>query len=123
MTSVSTDKLMIVERPELQPGFCMATLSHEDPKGFVDTMNIPAVIDPRVYISVSWIEETARKLGMEFPPEDGGSAQRIADLEDQLREADKALYAIDVMESAGFVARKKNKAAVKVVKHPAKKAA
>ena len=127
MSTVSTDKLLIVDSPAMQPGFCMATLSHEDPKGFVDTLNIPAVIDPRVYISVSWIEETARKLGMDYPPEDGGVQKRVEDLEEQLREADKQLYAIDMMESAGYVARKKaaprQKAEVKVTKHSAKKAA
>ena len=47
---MDTDKMLIVERCEYTPGHCMATLKHEDPKGFVDTLNIPAVIDPRVYI-------------------------------------------------------------------------
>lgn len=99
--TADTDKLIIVERPEMQPGFCAATLHHEDPKGFVDTLNTPACIDPRIYISVSWVEETARKLGMEYT--DAGDARRVKELEEQLREADKALSAFEVIEAGGYV--------------------
>lgn len=106
MTVTLNDKLHIVERPELQPGYCMATMSDRDPKGFIDTMNTPSCFDPRVYISVSWVEEAARKLGMEYPKGDP-AAKRVAELEEQLREADAQLRAIDVIESAGFTARKK----------------
>lgn len=121
MTVVAdTDKMLIVERPEMHPGHCMATLTSEDPKGFIDTTLVPAVIDPRVYISVSWVEETARKLGMEYPT-DNNDAVRVRELEEQLLEADRQLQAIDVMESAGFVARKKATRKAPARKAPAKK--
>lgn len=99
------DELRIVDGPELPPGHCIATLRTEDKKGFVDTLLTPAVIDPRVYLSVSYIEDVARGLGMEYPK--GQRDDDVEDLKRQLAEAEKALEAVDVMESAGFVARKK----------------
>ena len=63
------DSLVIVDRCEMPPGQCIATMSHDDPKGFVDTLLTPAVVDPRVYLSVSYIEELARKLGMAYDNE------------------------------------------------------
>jgi hypothetical protein len=99
------DSLVVVERCEMPPGHCIATMSDSDPKGFVDTLLTPALVDPRVYLSVSYIEEAARKLGMEYADE--GNGARIEELEAELAEAERQLRAIDVMESAGFVARKK----------------
>lgn len=117
---MDTDKMLIVERCEYTPGHCMATLKHEDPKGFIDTMLSPAVMDPRVYISVSWVEEMAIKLGMVYVEDAGKDSRRVAELEEQLREADAVANAIDVMESAGFTARQKRNAPKKT---PAKKSA
>lgn len=117
------DGLNIVEKPTILPGMCMATLSSEDPQGFIDTLLSPACVDPRVYISVSWIEETAKKLGMVYPDDPEGQTARIRDLEEQLKEADKQLHAIEVMESAGFVARKAKKAPAKKAPAKTKKAA
>jgi hypothetical protein len=117
---MDTDKMLIVERPEYAPGHCMATLKHEDPKGFIDTMLSPPVMDPRVYISVSWVEEMAGKLGMVYVEDAGKDSRRIEELEEQLREADAVARAIDVMESAGFTSRQKRNAARKT---PAKKSA
>lgn len=117
---MDTDKMMIVERCEYAPGHCMASLKDTDPKGFVDTMLSPAVMDPRVYISVSWIEEMATKLGMVYVEDAGKDSRRIEELEEQLREADAVARAIDVMESAGFTARQKRSAPKKT---PAKKSA
>jgi hypothetical protein len=114
MSITLSDKLVIVERPEMQPGYCMASMADRDPKGFIDTLLSHSCFDPRVYISVSWVEETARKLGMEYP-EPSDDARRVRELEEQLLEADRQLRAIEVIESAGFTARKKKKA-------PAKKA-
>ena len=104
------DELRIVDGPELPPGYCIATMRTEDRKGFVDTLLTPAVIDPLVYLSVSYIEEVARALGMEYPE---GKTEDVDDLKRQLEEAEKALQAIDVMESAGFTARKKRTPAKK----------
>ena len=103
------DSLVIVDRCEMPPGQCIATMSHDDPKGFVDTLLTPAVVDPRVYLSVSYIEEVARKLGMAYDNESKakGLKARVEELELELAEADKRLEAIDVMESAGFTARKR----------------
>lgn len=115
MSITLNDKLHIVERPEMQPGYCMASLADRDPKGFIDTMNTPSCFDPRVYISVSWVEEAARKLGMEYPKGDP-AAKRVEELEEQLREADAQLRAIEVIESAGFTAKKKAAAKKKTTK-------
>ena len=103
------DSLVVVDRCEMPPGQCIATMSHDDPKGFVDTLLTPAVVDPRVYLSVSYVEEIARKLGMEYADEAKAAAleARVEQLEAELVEADKRIEAIDVMESAGFTARKR----------------
>lgn len=110
------DDLRIVDRPELPPGHCIATMRDEDKKGFVDTLLTPPVIDPRIYLSVSYIEEVARSLGMEYPKVE--QSEEVEDLKRQLEDAEKALQAVDVIESAGFVARKK---AGRPKKAPAKK--
>lgn len=98
-------ELRIIDGPELPPGHCIATMRTEDPKGFVDTLLTPAVIDPRVYLSVSYIEDVARALGMEYVEAEKDDS--VEELKRQLEEAERALQAIDVMESAGFQARKK----------------
>lgn len=105
----------IVVRPELPPGFCIASLASEDPKGFIDTLLAPALpLDPRIYVSVSWVEEMAAKLGWLSPDEAGelraecdALGGQVLDLEDELARADAALDAIDVIESRDFRARKK----------------
>jgi hypothetical protein len=97
----------IVARPELAPGHCIATLKDEDPKGFVDTNLVPAVVDPRVYVSVSWIEECARKLGFVDGAELDDALARAQAAEAELDETNKYLDAIDVLESRDFRARKK----------------
>jgi hypothetical protein len=47
----------------------------------------------------------ARKMGMDYVESAGD--ERIAELELELKEAEKQLTAIDVIESAGFVKRKR----------------
>jgi hypothetical protein len=56
----------------------------EDKKGFVDTLLNPAVIDPRVYLSVTYIEDVARKLGMEYVEGPDERDERIKELEAEL---------------------------------------
>jgi hypothetical protein len=77
----------IVERPIHAPGQCIATLTNEDPLGFIDTGLTPSVIEPRVYISVSWIGEMASKLGMVEGILLDDANRRIATLERELAES------------------------------------
>jgi hypothetical protein len=83
----------IVERCELPPGFCMATLTSQDTKGFIDTGNTPAAVDPRVYISVTWVQQMASEMGMVNGEELNQAKTKIKELEHQLKEADKLLEA------------------------------
>lgn len=121
MKVVDSEKLVIVERCELAPGHCMATLTAEDPKGFIDTLLSPSLFDPRVYISVSWVEETARKLGMKHIDDDADLRAEIKELREELLKRDEQLQAVEVLKSAGFAA--KEKTAAKRKKAPAKKPA
>jgi hypothetical protein len=57
---------------------------------------------------------------MVYVEDAGKDSRRVAELEEQLREADAVANAIDVMESAGFTARQKRNAPKKT---PAKKPA
>lgn len=79
----------IVERPAMAPGHCIATLAAEDPRGFIDTGLTVTTVDPRVYISVSWVQQMGRELGMVDGTFLDEAEQRIADLEADLAEADK----------------------------------
>src|SRR4051794_16953286 len=79
----------IVERCWLAPGHCAASLKHEDPKGFIDTGLVPPLVDPRIYISVSWVEEHARKLGFVDRSDLDSAERRIVELEEELRIADE----------------------------------
>lgn len=97
----------IVARPEIAPGHCMATLTSEDPKGFLDTLLTPAVVDPRVYLSVSWLEECARKLGFVEGEVCERLERRVADLEAQLAEVDRELDAIHVLKARGYTPARK----------------
>ena len=122
MTSVNSENLLIVDRCEMAPGHCMATLTSEDPKGFVDTLLSPSVFDSRVCVSVSWIEETARKLGMKHADDDADLRAEVEDLRQQLLERDEQLRAVEVLESADFVAKKKAAAKRAAKKKTTKKA-
>ena len=107
--SVDTD-LRIIERPQLPPGRCVVSLSDEDPQGFIDTGLTLPEIDPRVIVSVTWVKTTAKKLGLVEPDGDADNDQLYREnqlLREQLADADKRLEAIDLLEGAGFTARKK----------------
>lgn len=90
-----TNSLNIVSRPSQAPGYCLATLSSEDREGFIDTGHDPAVVDPRVYISISWIREMAGKLGMVDQEELENLVRENSRLSDELREADKLVEAAE----------------------------
>jgi len=85
-------------------------------KGYIDTGSemLPSPFDQHVYVSVVAVEDMARIIGWS-PPAEMRQAQidvaernaRVEQLEAELSDAHKALDAVDVMESAGFVKRKK----------------
>jgi len=103
----SASGLVIVEKPVQAPGCCIASLQSEDYEGFIDTLNSPSFVDPHVYISVSWVKEVARKLGWTDEADVAALAQEIKRLEAKLEEAEKAIQAIDALESSGFTQRKR----------------
>lgn len=99
--------MVIVERPEIAPGHCILSLKSEDPLGFIDTLLTPAVVDPRVYASVSVVKEWARKLGMVDGVIVDGLEAQVADLKAQLAEADNELNAIHILKGRGYQAAKR----------------
>ena len=107
--SVDTD-LRIIERPLLPPGRCVVSLSDEDPQGFIDTGLTLPELDPRVIVSVTWVKTTAKKLGLVEPDGDASHDEMYREL-NLLREENaalnKQLEAIDMLEGAGFTARKR----------------
>lgn len=54
--------MKIVEEAVRPPGMCLASRDTEGP--FIDTGLRAAHRDPYIYLSVRWIEECARELGM-----------------------------------------------------------
>ena len=107
--SVDTD-LRIIERPVLPPGRCVVSLSDEDPQGFIDTGLTLPELDPRVIVSVTWVKTTAKKLGLVEPDGDAPAdllARRNRELEEENQALNKQLEAIDMLEGAGFTARKR----------------
>lgn len=102
--------LMIIDRPQLPPGRCIASLSDEDPQGFIDTGNTSGGLDPRVIVSVSWVKTTAKKLGLIEPDGDADKDQVFREnriLREENQVLNRQLEAIDMLEGAGFTARKK----------------
>lgn len=101
---------MIIDRPALPPGRCIASLSDEDPQGFIDTGNTSGGLDPRVIVSVTWVKTTAKKLGLIEPDGDTDKDQVFREnrrLREENEQLNRELEAIDVIESRGFTARKK----------------
>lgn len=94
----------IVERPSQSPGFCMASLATEDREGFIDTgldpamvgeRNGPDLVDPRVYISVTWVKEMARKMGMVEKEKVDSLERENTRLSEELKEADRLVEAAE----------------------------
>lgn len=94
--------VQIVDRPTMEPGHCMLSLKSEDPLGFIDTGLTPAVVDPRVYASVSYVKELAGHLGMVDGADIDALHAQIADLEAQLVEYDQELNAIHILKARGY---------------------
>ena len=104
------DDLMIIDRPALPPGRCIASLSDEDPQGFIDTGNTSGGLEPRVIVSVNWVKTTAKKLGLIEPDGEADKDQVFREnqrLREENEQLNRELEAIDVIESRGFTARKK----------------
>jgi hypothetical protein len=112
---MTMEPLNIIPRPVLPPGQCIASLISEDPKGFIDTFLTPSLDgDHRIIVSVSWIEECARKLGWLDPDDAGGLRAEIdglqgqvADLERELDEASKFEEAVHVLKRHGLNPQRK----------------
>ena len=107
--SVDTD-LRIIERPVLPPGRCVVSLSDEDPQGFIDTGLTLPELDPRVIVSVTWVKTTAKKLGLVEPDGDASHDEMYRELNllrEENAQLNKQLEAIDMLEGAGFTARKR----------------
>lgn len=83
-------------------------------KGFIDTGAELDGFDNHVYVSVEAAEEMARMLGWQSPQavrdlqrELAAAGELIGELQARALEMEQAFGAIDVIESAGFRARKK----------------
>ncbi len=108
--------MRFVDGPGLEPHRCAVTFrgKSEEQGRWIDTgMTLPGY-DPHVYLSETAAGSIAAFAGWTSPDDrealDATVDQLLrekADLELQLREADRRLDAIDVFESAGFRARKK----------------
>lgn len=109
--------MRLVPQAVIRPHHCamLPHLGSAHVKGYVDTGSELPGFDNHGYASVVFVEEAARKLLGWSSPEvvkelEDRLAERdrtIEDLRAQLEEADRHLSAIEVMESAGFRARKK----------------
>jgi hypothetical protein len=100
-------------RPLFEPHYCSFTLRGDDPEGFFEGRNLTGPADV-AYISVSRVRTYAEALGFASPTahaaleEELTAAQsRVTELESQLAALEQKFDAIDVLASAGFVARKK----------------
>lgn len=109
--------MRLVDKPDGRP-FCCAAFPHigqtHENTQWVDTGNEMVAVDPHIYLSDHAIREAIRVLGWATPEEHAALqhqaaelAGRVAELEDQLTEAERFADAIDVIESREFRARKK----------------
>ncbi len=110
--------MRFVERAVTSPGHC-AVFPHmggDHREGYLDTGSElknggDGRWDQHVYVSVVAVREMAAMVGMVDPADLVAelAAVRAAnvELEVELAEADRRLEAVDIMESAGFTARKK----------------
>lgn len=102
-----------VPRPLHAPHRCSFTLKDSDPEGFIQGQ-VMSGWDPSASISVSYLKQEARKLGMVDQAVHAQKCRELAserDLVSAVRAERDQLQAqfdaIDVIASAGFTARKK----------------
>jgi hypothetical protein len=92
------------------------TLGANHPKGYFDTGNEIPDLGPnsvrRYYVSVEGVEQLATRLGWAPPADHSALAAKVTAqeieidrLNDELREADKALEAVDTLARRGFQPR------------------
>lgn len=87
--------MQIVDKPLHHPGRCLASLKSEDREGFIDTglealdMDPVVFTDPHIYISVTWLKEQARKLGMVEGEQVEDLRREVSDLKAEVAEADR----------------------------------
>lgn len=86
----------------------------EDAEGFIDTGTRLPGIDPPVFPSARFIRQAAELLGYpsdkdydEVVARGAELERRVAELEAEVLAAEACVEAIDVLESAGFRARRK----------------
>lgn len=108
--------MRLVERAVTRPMHCAVfpTLGAAHGKGYIDPGTELPGFDNHVYVSVEAVEQMAEFIG--FPSREAHAAalaraddleRKVADLEADLREADKFAEAVDVLESRDFRARRK----------------
>lgn len=102
-----------VQRLDQPPYRCAFTLRDRDPEGFYVGETLSGW-DPKAAISASFARSLARDLGYVHPDDHQeavkaleGALQDNVALQTELEAAEARLAAIDVIESAGFTARKK----------------
>lgn len=100
-------------RAAFEPNRCSFTLKADDPEGFFEGRNLTGPADV-AYISVSRVRTYAEALGMVSPTVHAAaletleaSESRVTQLESELDSLREKFDAIDVLASAGYVARKK----------------
>jgi hypothetical protein len=102
----------------MPPHMCAVfpTLGANHPKGYFDTGNEIPDLGPnsvrRYYVSVEGVEQLATRLGWAPPAEHQAAVAEVAALKleidrlnDELREADRALEAVDTLARRGFQPR------------------
>lgn len=102
-----------VQRPLHPPHRCSFTLKDADPEGFIQGQVLSGW-DPSASISVGYLKQEARKLGMVDAQTHALLVRELNDaraetnsVRAELDEALRKLAAVDLLESAGFTARKK----------------
>lgn len=108
--------MRLVERALTRPMHCAVfpTLGASHSKGYIDPGTELPGFDNHVYVSVEAVEQMAQLIGHPSRESHADALQRVAeleqkvaDLETDLREADKFAEAVDVLESRDFRARRK----------------
>lgn len=108
--------MRFVERADIRPHHCVVFphLGTDHRDGYVDTGNEISAIDPHAYVSVAAVVEMAKLIGYPTREEHAAAVGEVARLGAELEQsaaaladAERALDAIDALESRGFRERRK----------------
>lgn len=108
--------MRFVERADIRPHYCIVFphLGSDHSMGYIDTGNEITAIDPHAYVSVVAVEEMAKLIGYPTREAHAEAVSEVARLSAELEQeraaradAERALDAIDALESRGFRERKK----------------